>query len=88
MFHRYVASVSYGYYKSRSGCCICYNGCTRILQASVLTVSSGFQTYVISMFILDVAYVSHICCKCFTWMSHMLAMVFKCFLDVLQVFQT
>jgi hypothetical protein len=30
-FHRYVASVSYGYYKSRSGCYICCNGCTCML---------------------------------------------------------
>jgi hypothetical protein len=28
---------------------------------------------------LDVAYVSHVCCKCFTWILHMFAMVFKCF---------
>ena len=33
---------------------------------------------------LDIVYVSHICCKCFIWMLHMLAMALKCF----QVFQT
>jgi hypothetical protein len=32
IFLRYVASVSDGYCKSRSGCCICCNGCTRMLQ--------------------------------------------------------
>jgi hypothetical protein len=37
---------------------------------------------------LDVAYVSHICCKCFTWMLRMFAMVFKCFHMFLQLFQT
>jgi hypothetical protein len=38
MFHMYVASVSYGCCKSRSGCCICIccNGCTRMLQASIM----------------------------------------------------
>jgi hypothetical protein len=34
---------------------------------------------------LDVVYVSLICCKCFIWMLHMFAIVFKVFL---QVFQT
>ena len=28
---------------------------------------------------LDVAYVSRICCKCFTWMLHMLSMAFQVF---------
>ena len=37
---------------------------------------------------LDVAYFSHMCCKCFIWMLRMFAMVFKCFLVFLQVFQT
>jgi hypothetical protein len=40
-----------------------------------------------SVFILDVAYVSRICCKYFIWMLHMLAMTIQVFSDVLQVFQ-
>jgi hypothetical protein len=31
MFQRYVASISYGCCKSRSRCCICFNGCTHML---------------------------------------------------------
>jgi hypothetical protein len=31
VFQRYVASVLYGCCKSKSGCCICYNGCTLML---------------------------------------------------------
>jgi hypothetical protein len=42
LFHRYVVSVLCGCCKSRSRCCICCNGCTHILQASVLNASSGF----------------------------------------------
>jgi len=34
-------------------------------KASVPNVSYVFQTYVANVFILDVAYVSHSCCKCF-----------------------
>jgi hypothetical protein len=38
---------------------------TRMLQGCVLNVSSIFQKHIASVFILDVAYVSRICCKCF-----------------------
>jgi hypothetical protein len=35
---------------------------------------------------LNVAYIymlhSYVCCKCFIWMLHMFAMIFKCFSDV------
>ena len=31
---------------------------------------------------LHVAYVSHICYKCFIWMLRLFAMIFKCFLSV------
>jgi hypothetical protein len=38
--------------KSRSGCCICCNDCTRILQVSIPNVSSVFfHTYVANVFI-------------------------------------
>jgi energy-converting hydrogenase Eha subunit C len=35
--------------------------------------------YVASVFYLDVAYVSHICCKCFIWILHMFCNDLKCF---------
>jgi hypothetical protein len=31
----------------------------------------GVFSGMLQMFYLDVAYVSHICCKCFIWMLHM-----------------
>jgi hypothetical protein len=31
IFQRYIASVSYGCCKNKSRCCICCNGCTRML---------------------------------------------------------
>jgi hypothetical protein len=58
--------------QSRSGCCICYNGCTRMLQRSITNVSSVFSgrmlqmclsgycicfTHTLHVFYLDVAYV-------------------------------
>jgi hypothetical protein len=55
-FHMHVASVSCGYCKSRSGCCICCNSYTRILETSVPNVLS------IS---------SDVYCKCVIWMLHM-----------------
>jgi hypothetical protein len=83
MFQTYVVSVSYGCCKSRSGCCICCNGCTRMLQAPILNVSSVFfPTYVASVFIWMLHMFSHIRCKCFIWMLHMFTMtssVFRCF---------
>ena len=39
MFHLDVVSVSCGYCKSKSRCCICCNGCTRMFQAFVPNVS-------------------------------------------------
>jgi hypothetical protein len=36
---------------------------------------------------LDIAYVSHICCKCFIWMLRMFVMIFKYFWMFLQVVQ-
>ena len=76
MLQRYVpdvsdvcVSVSYGCCKSRSGCC-----------KSVPNVLSVFFPDVCCKCVyLDIAYVSHICCSCFIWMLHTLAMAFKCF---------
>ena len=68
--------------KSRSGCCICCNGCTRMLKAYVLNVSCVFLDVCYKCVYLDVAYVSYICCKCFIWMLRMFTMVssvFQCF---------
>jgi hypothetical protein len=81
IFQRYVASVSYGCCKSRSRCCICCNGNTCMLQTSVLNVSFIFHVSCKCVY-LDVAYVSYICCKRFIWMLHMLAVAFKCFSGV------
>jgi hypothetical protein len=67
-----LQSVSYGCCISRLGCCTCCNGCTRMLQASILNVSYVFSdvcykcvyldaayifTYMMQVFYLDVAYV-------------------------------
>jgi hypothetical protein len=62
MFHKYVASVSYGCCKTRSGCCICCNGCTCMLQVSVLMFRSSVRLY------LQVCLSK--CCMCFTHMLH------------------
>jgi hypothetical protein len=43
IFQRYVASISYGCCKNRLRCCICCNGCTRILQYFIFNVSSVFR---------------------------------------------
>jgi hypothetical protein len=67
----HVVSVSYGYYKSRSGYCICCNGYTRMLQAYVPNVSSVFRR-MLEMCLFGCCICSHICCKYFIWMLHML----------------
>jgi hypothetical protein len=88
MFQRYVVSLSDVCCKSRSGCCICCNSSTRMLQRSVTNVSFVFTDVCCKCVYLDVAYVSHICYICFIWMLRMFAKVFKCFLVCLfQVFQ-
>jgi hypothetical protein len=44
--------------------------CTRMLQASVPNVSSFFSDVCCKFVYLDVAYVSHVCCKCFIWSAY------------------
>ena len=85
VFCRYVASVLYRCCKSRSKCCICCNGCTLMLQTSAPNVSSVFSDVCCKCVYLDVAYVSHICCKFFIWMLHIVAMVFQGFYVFLSV---
>jgi hypothetical protein len=81
MFHRYVASVSCGFCKSRSGYCICCNGCTYMLQASVLNVSSiFFQRYVAYVFIW-MLHMFH------TYIASVLSGCHVCFTMVFQVFR-
>ena len=95
VFYMYVASVSCECCKTRLGCCICCNGYTHMLQASVPNISDVsdgcctcfvwmfhmFHTYVASFFYLGVAYVSHLCCKCFIRMLHMFSHICcKCFI--------
>jgi hypothetical protein len=80
MFQWYVASVSRRCCKSRSGCCTCCDSCRCMLQASVRTVSSVFFPNVRCKCVyLDVAYVLHICCKCFIYMLHMFYNGFQMF---------
>jgi hypothetical protein len=79
MFQTYVTSFSYGCCKSGSGCCICCNGCTRMLQVSVPNVSSIFSDVCCKCVYMDVTYLSHICCKRFICMLRIFAIVFKCF---------
>jgi hypothetical protein len=91
MFYKYVTSVLYECCKSRSGYCICYNGCTWMLQASIPNASSVFSDACYKCIYLDIAFISHICCKCFMKMFRLFAMVssisasvsdtcFKCFI--------
>jgi hypothetical protein len=83
-YQRYVARVSYGCCKSRLRCCICCNGCTRMLQMSVPNVLSVFSDvfckrsvfiWMLHMFHTYDVSVLFRCCVC-------VATVFKCFLDV------
>ena len=78
-YFRGMLQVSDGCYKSRSGCCICCNGCTPMLQRYVTNILSVFLDVRGKCVYLDVAYVSHICCKCFVWMLCMFTVVFKRF---------
>jgi hypothetical protein len=55
MFERYIASVSYGYCKSSLGCCICYKRLFKMFHL--------FLDVCCKHFYLDIAYVSHLCCK-------------------------
>jgi hypothetical protein len=73
MFQRYVASVSDGCCKSRSGCCICCNGCTCMLLVSQIFICVFRR-------ILQVCLYG--CCICFTYILQ----VFYCVL--LQLFFT
>jgi hypothetical protein len=71
VFHMHVASVSRGY-------CIYCHGYTRMLQVYCSKCFSFFE-HMLQVFYLNVAYVSHICYKCFIWMLY-------CFTHMLQVF--
>jgi hypothetical protein len=79
--------------KSRSGCCICCNGCTRMLQAFVPNVSVVFPDVYCKCVYLNVARVSHIYCMCFyldvayilQWLlQSFLGVFYKCFRRMLQ----
>jgi hypothetical protein len=58
----YVASVSYGCCKSRSGCCICCKCFRGMLQAFVQNVSS-VSDVCCKRFLSECCTCSHICCK-------------------------
>jgi len=100
----FVASVSCGCCKSRTRCCICCNGYTPMLFQMfqlIQTCSKYFSWFrrMLHVFYLCVAYVSHLCCKCFIRMLHMFSHIccicfamathvfFSCFRCMLQVFQ-
>jgi hypothetical protein len=93
----YVASVSHGYCKSRSRYCICYNGYTHMLQASVLNFSFVIRRMLKGVY-LDVAYVGSAlfgCCtslqqfssviRRFASVSNVCCKCLSCFRRILQV---
>jgi hypothetical protein len=43
-------------------------------------------TYMLRAYVSSVSNVSYVYCKCFIWMLHMFAMIFKCCKTFLQVF--
>jgi hypothetical protein len=55
---------------------------------SVPNVLSAFSDVCCKYVYLDVAYVSHICYKCFICMLRMFIMVYRCFQVFVQIFQT
>jgi hypothetical protein len=93
MFHLNVVSVSCGYCKSRSGCCIYCNGYTRMLQTFVLNVSVVFPNVcckrvylIIARFHIYVACVLSECCIYFAMVfSNVFRCFYKCFRRMLQV---
>jgi hypothetical protein len=72
VFHADVA-------KDRLRYCICCNGCTRMLQAFVPSVSPIFSDVCRKCVYLDVAYALHICRKCFIRMLSMFYSGFQVF---------
>jgi hypothetical protein len=90
MLQVYVSDVSEVRFQDSVwiGCCICYNGYTLILQASVPNVPSVFSDVFYKCVYLNVAYDSHMCYKCFIRMLHMFcngfSSVFRCFYKCLR----
>jgi hypothetical protein len=81
--------------ESKSGCCICCNGCTCMSQRSVTNVSSVFfRTYIASVFIwmrhMFHTYIRCMClsgcCVCLQWFSSVFRCFFKCFRSMFQMF--
>jgi hypothetical protein len=85
MFQRYVASISYRYYKSRSGCCICCKCFIGMSQAFVQSVSSVSDACY-KHFDLDVSYVPHIYCKSMFQMFQLFHSYIAVSIFMLQVF--
>jgi hypothetical protein len=84
MFQRYVASVSYRCCKSRSWCCTCYNGYTRMFQVYVLNVSTVLDVCC-KYFYLNVAKVDlNVAYTCM--LQSYFPSGFRCFIRVVQVF--
>jgi hypothetical protein len=80
MFQRYMLQVLHtGVAKVCRDVAYVAMVCTRMLQASVPNVSSVFSDVRCKCVYLDVAYVSHVYCKCLIWKLHMFTIVFRCF---------
>jgi hypothetical protein len=80
-FRRIFVSVSCGYYKSRSRCCIYMYGCKHML----LSVSCYFKR-MFQVFHLDIAYILQWLYTCFSCVSNVCCKCFGCFGRLLQVF--
>jgi hypothetical protein len=78
----HVASVSSGCCKSRLRCCICYNGYTHMLQASIPNVSSVSSNVCCKCVYLDCICFTHILQVFYLNVARAFAMAFQVFLCV------
>jgi hypothetical protein len=65
-FQMYVACVSFGCCKSRSG--VTYVAMLYMYVASVCFKYFNYFRYTLQVYVPNVSVVSHVCCKCFIWM--------------------
>jgi hypothetical protein len=83
VFQTFISSVSYGYYKSKSGCCICWNDKIHMLQAYVSSVS-----YVCCKRFFWIFQNRSCCCTCYKWLyMHVSIACFKCFICLRRMLQ-
>jgi hypothetical protein len=56
-----------------SGCCICFTHMLQVTHLNIAYACNGFQVFFSSVlqvfwtYVAIVSYVSHVCCKCFSW---------------------